>query len=221
MDSSSPFSGPVLKNRARFLKKLVWVVTILVLGLVVMMRSPYKIPVSAEALEMISHLPRIVAGINTLVAACLLAGLWSIYRKAHRAHQRWMTSALVLSGIFLLCYVAYHFTTVETKFGDLDGDRVVSDEEKTIVGSARTVYLVILITHIIAAAVSFPFILLTFVHAWTRDFAKHRKLAPKVFMIWLYVAMTGPICYWMLKDYYPIREEAELEQSLKAPTEAE
>lgn len=216
MDSSTPFSGPVLETRARLLKRLVWVVTFLVLGLVVMMRSPYKVPVSAEARELISNLPRVVAGINTLVAACLLAGLWSISRKAYRAHQRWMTTALALSGVFLLCYVTYHFTTVETKFGDFDGDRTVSDEEKAMVGKARVVYLIILITHIIAAAVSFPFILLTFVHAWTRDFAKHRKLAPKVFVVWLYVAITGPVCYWMLKDYYPLKE-SELEKYLGPP----
>ncbi|MFT6382814.1 MAG: putative membrane protein [Akkermansiaceae bacterium] len=45
-------------------------------------------------------------------------------------------------------------------------------------------------------------ILMTFVHAWTRDFAKHKKLARKVFPLWLYVAVTGPIVYWMLKPYY-------------------
>ncbi|YCM44977.1 DUF420 domain-containing protein [Verrucomicrobiaceae bacterium 227] len=218
--SHSPFTGPVLKDRARLLKKLVWLITVLVIGLVVIMHSPYKIPVSAEAREMIGYLPRVVAGINTLVAACLLAGLWSILRKAHRAHQRWMTSALVLSGVFLLCYVTYHFTTVETKFGDFDGNGVVSDEEKAMVGSARTVYFVILITHIVAAAVSFPFILLTFVHAWTRDFAKHRRLAPKVFLIWLYVAISGPVCYWMLKDYYPI-SDAEMYRHLNGVPEAE
>ena len=112
--------------------------------------------------------------------------------------------------------MTYHFTTVETKFGDFNGDRTVSEEELARVGSARTVYMVILISHIIAAAVSFPFILLTFVYAWTRNFAKHRKLAPKVFVIWLYVAITGPICFWMLKNYYPLKE-AEMEKYLNAP----
>ena len=206
MSQSNPFSGPVLEDRARKLKIGVWIVTVLVLGLVIMMRSPYKIPVSSEVREVISYLPRVVALINTLVAACLLAGLWSISKKKFRAHQRWMTTALILSGIFLLCYVAYHFTTFETKYGDFNGDRFVSDKEKATVGNSRYVYLTILITHIIAAAVSFPFILLTFVHAWTRNFEKHRKLAPKVFVVWLYVAITGPVCYWMLKDYYPLSE---------------
>lgn len=202
MSDSSSFSGPVLEDRARFLNKLVWIVSILVLGLVIMMRSPYKIPTSYEAQQVIAHLPKVVAAINTLVAACLLAGLWSIIRKNKVAHQRWMTTALALSGIFLLCYVAYHFTTPETVYGDIDADRKLSDDELERVGSSRITYLVILISHIVAAAVSFPFILKTFVHAWTRDFEKHRRLARWVFLVWLYVAITGPVCYWMLKDYY-------------------
>jgi len=200
--ADSSFSGPILESRARILNKVVWVVTVLVLALVVMMRSPYKIPVSYEVEQVIAHLPRVVAGINTLVAACLLAGLWSIIRKNRKAHQRWMTSALVLSGIFLLCYVAYHFTTHETLYGDIDADRKLSEDELERVGGSRTAYRVILFSHIIAAAVSFPFILKTFVHAWTRDFERHRRLARKVFVVWLYVAITGPVCYWMLKDYY-------------------
>lgn len=202
MNLPSQFSGPVLVGRARVLKIVVWVVSILVLGLVVMMRSPYKIPVSEEAAGLLAHLPRVVAGINTLVAVSLLAGLWSVVRQNYRAHQRWMTTALVLSGIFLICYVAYHFTTLETKFGDIDADRKLSEDELENVGKVRYVYLGILLTHIVAAAVSFPLILMTFVHAWTRNFEKHRKLARKVFPLWLYVAITGPICYWMLKDYY-------------------
>ena len=58
------------------------------------------------------------------------------------------------------------------------------------------------IDHIVAAAVSLPFILFTFIAAWTNQFDKHRKLARWVFPLWLYVAVTGPVCYWMLKPYY-------------------
>ena len=42
---------------------------------------------------------------------------------------------------------------------------------------------------------------------------RHRRLAPKVFVVWLYVAISGPVCYWMLKDYYPI-SDAEMERHL-------
>ena len=56
---------------------------------------------------------------------------------------------------------------------------------------------------IICAAVSLPFILFTFIAGWTNRFAAHRRLARWVFPLWLYVAITGPVCYWMLRPYYP------------------
>jgi putative membrane protein len=106
------------------------------------------------------------------------------------------------SLLFLLSYVAYHFTTAETLFGDLNKDKVLSIEELEIVGKTRYVYLIILLSHIILAAISLPFILLTFVYGYTNQFVKHRKLAKKIFPVWLYVAVTGPIVYLMLKPYY-------------------
>lgn len=194
-------SRPVLEERAKKLKTLVWVLSGLVFVLVVLMRSPYKIPLPDGVV--FSFLPPFHALLNTLVAACLLGGLFFLARKNFKGHQRCMTGALILSGLFLLSYVAYHFTTVETLFGDADADGVLSDIERETVGSSRAVYLAILITHIVAAAVSFPLILMTFVHAWTNNFAKHKKLAKLVFPIWLFVAVTGPICYYMLKPFYP------------------
>jgi putative membrane protein len=88
----------------------------------------------------------------------------------------------------LLSYVVYHFTTEETRFGG--------------VGTIRYVYFFILITHVILAAVILPFILFTFNRAITNQITKHKKLARWVFPIWLYVAITGPLCYFMLKPYY-------------------
>ena len=66
----------------------------------------------------------------------------------------------------------------------------------------RTVYLVILLSHIVLAAVSLPFILLSVVYGYTNQLAKHRKLAAKVFPVWLYVAVTGPVVYLLLRPYY-------------------
>jgi putative membrane protein len=59
-----------------------------------------------------------------------------------------------------------------------------------------------LITHVVLAAVIFPFILFTFIRAYTGQYERHRKLAKWVWPIWLYVALTGPICYLMLRPYY-------------------
>jgi putative membrane protein len=52
------------------------------------------------------------------------------------------------------------------------------------------------------AAISLPFILLTFVYGFTNQFERHRTMAKKVFPVWLYVAITGPIVYLLLKPYY-------------------
>jgi putative membrane protein len=99
-----------------------------------------------------------------------------------------MVSAMLLSILFLLSYVTYHVTTPPTSFGGQ--------------GSIRTIYFLLLVTHIAAASFSLPFILFTFIAGWTNRFAAHRKLARWVFPLWLYVAITGPVCYWMLRPYY-------------------
>ena len=70
------------------------------------------------------------------------------------------------------------------------------------VGAMRTVYFLLLVSHIVCAAVSLPFILFTFIAGWTNRFTAHRRLAKWVFPLWLYVAVTGPVCYWMLRPYY-------------------
>lgn len=205
MSESSILEQPVQVEKARKLKVVVWVVTAVVLLLVALMRAPYKLdipPENAAVYNFIKSLPGVIAFINTLVAACLLGGILAIVKKRLKLHQRLMTTALLLSSIFLVFYVVYHFTTFETKFGDADGNGELSEGELVKFGSLRILYLSVLFSHIIAAAVSFPMILMTFVHGWTRDFEKHRKLAKKTFPLWLYVSVTGPFCYWMLKAFY-------------------
>ncbi|MGJ8696471.1 MAG: DUF420 domain-containing protein [Verrucomicrobiaceae bacterium] len=191
---------PVQEEKAAKMRRGVWVISVLVLVLVAVMRSPYKIPLP-EGVEF-SVLPKVHAGLNCLVAACLLAALFAIGRGKVRLHKQFMTGALVVSGLFLLSYVAYHFTTMETLYGDIDGGGAVDDFEKEQAGWRRPVYLGILIAHIVAAAVSFPLILMTFVHAWTNNFEKHKRLARKVWPLWFFVAVTGPVCYFMLRPYY-------------------
>jgi putative membrane protein len=70
------------------------------------------------------------------------------------------------------------------------------------VSGIRPFYLVLLLSHIALAAGIFPFILFTFIRAYTNQIERHRKMARWVFPLWLYVAITGPICYFMLSPYY-------------------
>lgn len=172
---------------SKLLKTTTWVLTVLVLALVVAMRSPYKIPLP-DGWSM-SFLPPVHAVLNTLVAVSLVCAVAAVKAGEIALHRGFVFVAMALSALFLLCYVAYHFTTVETKFG---GE-----------GWVRTAYFFLLITHIVLAGVSLPAILFTFVSGFTNHFDSHRKLARWVFPVWLYVAVTGPICYLMLRPYYP------------------
>ena len=162
-------------------------------GAIERLRFPFPIPD-------LSYLP-IPCGLNTFAALFLIAAVQAIGKGHVVRHRNMIYAALVCSLIFLLSYVVYHFTTPATIFGDLDRDGHLSEAEKMDVGTMRSVYLFILITHVILAALSFPFILLTRVKL-TNQFQKHRKLARRIFPIWLYVAMTGPVVYYLLRPYY-------------------
>ena len=59
-------------------------------------------------------------------------------------------------------------------------------------------YFFLLITHIVLAAVSLPFILLAYLAGWADRREVHRRLVKFVFPMWLYVAVTGPVVYLML-----------------------
>lgn len=162
-----------------------WILTTLILLLVVAMqkiRLPLPVGWSTD------FLPPFHATVNGVAAVVLMISVACIKLGKVKLHRATMVVAMLLSVLFLLSYVAYHITNDPTRYG---GE-----------GAARTVYFFLLITHIVAAAVSLPFILFTFISGWTNHFAVHRRLARWVFPVWLYVAVTGPVVYWMLKPYY-------------------
>lgn len=133
-------------------------------------------------------LPTVNAFINGLVSLLLVAGLVLIKNGQRRAHERVMTASIVLSALFLVSYVAYHITHESTSFG---GE-----------GWIRTVYFVILLTHIVLAAVITPLVLITFVRALSQRFDKHRKIARITWPLWFYVSVSGVIVYLMISPYY-------------------
>ena len=183
------------------LKMVAWVLTVAVLLLVGLMRRP-EFHITLPDGCSLAFLPLVHATLNSAVACCLVFAVIAVKRGRIKQHRTAMTTALAFSSAFLLCYVAYHFTTAETLFGDADHNGVLSDQELASVGSQRNAYLALLLSHILLAAASLPFILLTFISGFTNRFGAHRKLAKWVFPIWLYVSVTGPICYFMLRPYY-------------------
>lgn len=187
MDLKEYLQQPANLVLGRKLKIGVWIVTVAVWGLVGAMRRP-ELKITLPEGVSFAFLPMVYSILNALVATCLVVALLMIKRGNVKLHKKFITAAMICSGTFLLLYVIYHFTTPETKFG---GE-----------GAIKMVYLFFLITHIILAAVSLPFILLTWVYGHTNQFQKHRKMAQWVFPVWFYVAVTGPACYLMLLPYY-------------------
>lgn len=165
------------------LNKIAYVVSAVVLLLVGLMRQ-YKFDLGVD----FHFLPPFHATLNAITAILLVAALYFIKNKQVAQHRNMIYAAMITSGLFLLSYVLYHFTTPETRYGGM--------------GTLRLVYFFFLITHVVLAAAVLPFILLTFNRAYTDQFERHRKMARWVFPLWLYVAVTGPICYLMLKPYY-------------------
>ncbi|MDC0088242.1 DUF420 domain-containing protein [Akkermansiaceae bacterium] len=168
------------------LKKLMpasWIISIVVFFLVVLM-GRYKVDIGM-ALPM---LPPLHAAFNSIVAISLIIAVIAVKGGNITLHKRAIGVAVVFSTLFLFSYVLYHGTQQEVRFG---GE-----------GAAKTVYLSILFSHIVLAAVSLPFILITLSLGYTSHLARHRKMARWVFPLWLYVAVTGPVCYFMLKPYY-------------------
>ena len=140
--------------------------------------------------------------INATVAVLLVAALVAVKQKKYTAHKNIMLTALLLSVLFLVSYIAHHLLAGETKFGDTDHDGIVSIAEQVVVGNLRAFYFVLLFTHIILAATSLPFILFTAYRGLTSEFEDHKKIARRIWPIWFYVAVTGPLVYLMISPYY-------------------
>ncbi|MBN8878998.1 MAG: DUF420 domain-containing protein [Sphingobacteriales bacterium] len=142
------------------------------------------------------------AVINSLVAILLIAALAAVKRKKYLAHKSIMMTAMILSMLFLVSYICHHLFAGETKFGDIDHNGVLSDEEAAGVGSLRWIYYIILATHIPLAGIILPFILFTAYRALIGEWPRHRKLAKITWPVWLYVAITGVVVYLMISPYY-------------------
>ena len=138
--------------------------------------------------EPLTFLPPIYAGINGLTELVLILAERAIKNGNRATHERLMKTAIGLSVLFLLMYVAYHMTSDSTSFG---GE-----------GFIRYVYFFILITHIALSIIIIPLVLFTYVRALAERFDKHKKLARITYPIWLYVAITGVIVYLMISPYY-------------------
>ncbi|MBS1575380.1 MAG: DUF420 domain-containing protein [Bacteroidetes bacterium] len=142
------------------------------------------------------------AVINATVALLLVIGLIVVKQKNYLLHKKIMLTAMFLSVLFLVSYICHHLFAGEAIYGETDGIKGLSEAERTAAGGMRTLYLLILITHIPLAGLALPFILFAAYRALTGEYEKHKKLVRIIWPVWLYVAITGVVVYIMISPYY-------------------
>jgi len=172
------------KNDARAKVFIITVSVIVFVAVVVLGRVKLNVELGFD-----EHIfAKINAIINSTVSILLLAGLAAVRSKKYILHKRVMLSAIILSSLFLVSYICHHLFTGETKFG---GE-----------GTIRYIYYFILGTHIILAGIILPFILFTAYRALIGEYDKHKRIAKFTWPVWLYVAVTGVLVYFMISPYY-------------------
>ena len=161
-------------------KKLIYTVSVLIPIVVALLFS-----IRIEGVDL-SFLPPIYATINGVTAGLLVFALIAIKQRNRRLHRLLMRTSLFFSILFLGCYVAYHITSDATPY----------------LGSVGFIYYPLLIAHILLSVIVIPLVLLAYLWAWTGDFDRHKKWTRFAFPIWLFVAVSGVVVYWMISPYY-------------------
>lgn len=165
--------------------RTIYVVSAIVLVAVVIL---FYLPRVENPPSWIPLLPKLNAVINGLCSLLLIASFVMIKRKQISWHKRLNLTAFFLSCIFLVSYIIFHAYGVETRF---PADNPI-----------RPLYLFILISHIILAAVVLPLVLLSFYRGLTGKIEAHKRITRWSMPIWLYVTITGVVVYLMISPYY-------------------
>jgi putative membrane protein len=186
----------------KFIFRFVAAISIFVLAVVIILNRKI-IPAPSVMPSFTQYLPKLNAILNGTCSLLLLLSLYYIKKLNITMHKRINILAFILSSLFLVSYILFHWLLPhETVFGDINGDGALSPAESAAVGSTRTIYLIILVSHIILAAGVLPLILLSFYRGLQMQVQKHKKLVRWTFPIWLYVTVTGVIVYLMVSPYY-------------------
>jgi len=136
-------------------------------------------------IEVLAH---VNAALNLTSAILLVSGWLLIRRKRIAQHRRVMIAAVVTSALFFTSYITYHANIGSKPFAGT--------------GVIRTLYFGILVPHVLLAALTLPFIIVTFIRGLRRDDARHRRLARKTMPVWLFVSVSGVVVYLMLYHLY-------------------
>ena len=148
-------------------------------------RAKQLAPGTQDVPAWVRQLPAVNATLNGIASILLLVGWFLIRTGRARGHQVCMIASVVVSGLFLSCYLVYHF---QIRGGVPFLGR----------GPVRLVYFTILLSHVVLAVVIVPLILVTLLRAIRKQWHYHASIARVTFPVWMYVSVTGVVIYLML-----------------------
>ncbi len=180
----TPLPASIKKND-KLAYFLIFTVSVIVFAAVVLLS---KVTIDVNLVFDKHIFARLNALINYFVALLLIGSLAAVKDKRYRTHKKLMLWAIGFSVLFLISYICHHLFTGETTYGGS--------------GLPKLVYYFILITHIVLAGIILPFILFTAYRGLTADYHRHKKLARVTWPLWLYVAITGVVVFFMINPYY-------------------
>jgi putative membrane protein len=128
--------------------------------------------------------PAINAMLNASSAVFLVTGFVAIRRRQIALHRSCMIGAVTISCVFLASYAARFASTGTHRYPGEGWD--------------RSLYLFILFSHMVLAVVIIPMIVRALLFARRSQFVAHRRVARKLWPIWIYVSLTGVVVYLML-----------------------
>lgn len=174
-------------NNDKMAFKVITGLSLVIVAAVVLLNKKI-LPVPETIPDFVYSLPKLNAFINGTCAALLILSFYFIKQKKIEIHKRLNLTAFLLSGVFLISYVTYHWIAEETSY----------PKDNPL----RPLYLTILISHIVLAAVVFPLILMSFYRGLQNQVEKHKKLVRFSYPVWLYVTITGVVVYLMISPFY-------------------
>ena len=169
-------------QKDRFWFRIIYIVSVVIAAAVAFLILGPR-PQGLEGKIDVSQLPFINTTLNGITTVLLIVAYLLIKQKKVERHKMVMLTAFGTSSMFLVSYIIYHW---------------FKSGPKPYVGDWPQLYYLILITHIVLAAIIIPLALMTLYRGWNYQVAKHRKIAKITFPLWLYVSVTGVMIYLML-----------------------
>jgi len=161
----------------------IWIFSLIVFAVVVIL---HELPKAENMPSWMLQAPKFNAILNGSCGVLLISSLLAVKRKNIALHRKLNTLAMLLSVTFLFSYVLFHYFSGDTIYG----------------GDYKTAYYIILISHVLLAGLSLPFILLAYYRGHIGAIDKHKRMVRYIYPVWLYVCITGVIVYLFLAPYY-------------------